>query len=181
MSNLSPENCKFHLLMKTFYDNKDFDWVPELESNKSIILAELQAILHEPATFQPSENWLAAHPKMVESCKNREISWKTFEFVFFGIKQTPHIRKCPKTYKIISKIPGLVTAQFSVLLPYTHVKPHKGYSTMVLRSHLPLIVQDEKKCGIKIENDTDTDTDTDISPFFSLHATVFLSCRQQWR
>lgn len=154
MSNLIPENYKFHLLMKTFYDNKDFGWVPELESNKSMILAELEAILHEPATFQPSENWLAAHPKMVESNENREISWKTFEFVFFGIKQVPHIKKCPQTFEILSTIPELVTAQFSVLLPHTHVKPHKGYSTMVLRSHLPLIIPDEKKCALKIENDT---------------------------
>lgn len=140
--------------MKTFYNSDDFDWVKELEGKKAIILEELLSILNEPATFHPSENWLAAHPTMVESNEKREISWKTFEFVFFGIKQIPHIRKCPKTFEIISKIPELVTAQFSVLLPHTHVKPHKGYSTMVLRSHLPLIIPVEEKCAIKIENDT---------------------------
>lgn len=140
--------------MKTFYDTADFEWAKELEANKSIILEELMSIIDDPATFQPSENWLAAHPMMVDPNKGREISWKTFEFVFFGIKQPSHIKKCPKTFEIISKVPELVTAQFSVLLPHTHVNPHKGYSTMVLRSHLPLIIPNEEKCAIKIENDT---------------------------
>jgi len=139
--------------MKTFYNTDDFDWVKELESNTDIILKELLSILDEPATLYPSEVWLAAHPSMVDSNEERQISWKTFEFLFFGIKQPPHIQKCPKTFEIISKVPELVTAQFSVLLPHTHVNPHKGYSKMVLRSHLPLIIPNENDCAIKVEDD----------------------------
>ena len=74
--------------------------------------------------------------------------------MFFGIEKKQNIEQCPKTYKILKQIPELITAQFSVLQPKTHILPHKGYSRIILRNHLPLIVPPNNQAAIKIEDKT---------------------------
>jgi beta-hydroxylase len=59
---------------------------------------------------------------------------------------------CPETTKILEAIPGMVTAGFSRLTPGTHIKPHRGYSSDVLRYHLGLIVPEG--CGIMVRGQT---------------------------
>lgn len=138
--------------MKYFYNAKEFSYQVLLESNAPTILSELTSLINDEKINNKRVNWFAAHPHYVKGSEN--ISWKTFEFVFFGIKNIANIELCPKTYELISQIPELITAQFSVLLPNTHIKPHKGYSTIILRNHLPLIVPEGNQCGIRVGEET---------------------------
>jgi ornithine lipid ester-linked acyl 2-hydroxylase len=138
---------------KTFYDPQTFSWSKNFLEATPLILDELEKIINEPATYLPGESWLAAHPSYVKPDPSKGIQWKTYEFVFFGIKRNDHIRKCPNTWNALSQIPELVTAQFSMLEPHTHVLPHKGFSRMVLRSHLPLIVPNEGEMGLRVGED----------------------------
>lgn len=136
-----------------FYDKTLFSYQKLLEENYKIILEELLSVINIKESNESLINiWTAAHPAYVDG--KFDISWKTYEFLFFGIKKLDNIEKCPKTYEIISQIPELITAQFSVLLPHTHVNPHKGYSKIILRNHLPLIVPAGNQCGIRIEDET---------------------------
>jgi beta-hydroxylase len=48
--------------------------------------------------------------------------------------------RCPATVRACSAVPGLVNAGFSLLQPGTHLYPHRGEMTGVLRCHLPLVV-----------------------------------------
>lgn len=132
-----------------FYDKHQFDWFQQLEHNFADIKSELNAIIDQEVKLNPVEpGWLAAHPHYVKGLK--DVSWKTLEFMFFGIKKKSTIEKCPKTFNVLQSIPGLVTAQFSVMQGKTHIEPHKGYSKMVLRSHLGLIVPFPDECGIRV-------------------------------
>jgi len=136
-----------------FYDKNEFSYRKLLEDNTEIILNELLNVADikaETNTF--SDTWIAAHPTYVSGQFN--VSWKTYEFLFFGIKKLKNIEKCPKTFEIIQQIPEIITAQFSILLPHTHVNAHKGYSTIILRNHLPLIVPAGNECGLRVENET---------------------------
>jgi len=140
---------------KAFYDESQFKWADDLKKNWKTIQQELTQIIDLPASYTPNPHWFAAHPSYVnnESAKGK-ISWKTFELVFFGIKQKNHIEMCPQTWKTLSSVEGLITAQFSLLEPGTHVKPHKGYSRMVLRSHLALIVPENGDMALRVDGIT---------------------------
>lgn len=134
-----------------FYPTIDFPYTKLVEENLNEINRELQTIINLEATARPlSSQWLAAHPNYVKGSEH--VSWKTFEFLFFGIEKRQNIERCPKTYEVLQKIPELITAQFSVLQPNTHILPHKGYSKIILRNHLPLIVPPDNQCAIKIED-----------------------------
>lgn len=52
-------------------------------------------------------------------------------------------------------MPGLTTAGFSRLAPGTHIQPHVGYTSAVLRCHLGLVVPDEG-CALRVGEDTRT-------------------------
>lgn len=139
---------------KAFYNCGSFAWVHQLEQHVDDLLKELNHIISLPADYKPGQNWLAAHPSYVKNGHDA-IKWRTFELLFFGIKQPMHIHLCPNTWNTINRIvPELVTAQFSILEPHTHVQPHKGFTTMVLRAHLPLIVPKDGKMGIRVGSET---------------------------
>lgn len=128
-----------------FYDSNSVPYKELLEQNTEVIRNELWALFNQSNT-----DWTSAYPEYL----SEKTTWNTFELFFFGIKHEANIQKCPQTFEIISQIPELITAQFSVLFPNSHILPHKGYSKMILRNHLPLIVPDGKQCALKIEDET---------------------------
>ncbi|MCB9188349.1 MAG: aspartyl/asparaginyl beta-hydroxylase domain-containing protein [Flavobacteriales bacterium] len=128
--------------MKAFYNWSDKDWVKLLESNVEIIRKEAISLMNEP-----KGNWLKVHPDYVEG----NIPWRTFEMVFFGMKIKDNLIHCNATAELLSQIPDLITADFSLLPPHTHIKPHKGYSKMIVRNHLPLIVP-AGDLGIRVDD-----------------------------
>ncbi len=131
--------------MESFYNIRHLDWVQELEKNFNVIREEVLELLNKKVE---SGFWLKAHPDYVTG-----TSWKTFELIFFGMKINENAGLCPKTYRLISKIPELITVDFSLLPAKTRILPHKGYSTMILRSHLPLVVPNGD-LGIRVEGET---------------------------
>ena len=48
-------------------------------------------------------------------------------------------RNFPRTLEVLNRLPGLVTAGFSRLVPGTRIHPHKGIDHTVLRCHLGLV------------------------------------------
>ena len=76
--------------------------------------------------------------------------WLVYGFYAFGKKLEANCEPCPNTVAALEMIPDLVTAGFSVLLPGTHIKPHRGYTGAVLRCHLGLQVPEAEKCVLKV-------------------------------
>ena len=133
---------------KLFYN---IDEVPELsvlENNYAVILEELNALR------DASHNgyWLDTFPGYVDE-KNKD-KWQVFTFQFFGIKHPLNCSLCPKTYSILQKIPNLISADFSYLPANMHIKPHKGFTQMVLRAHLGLVIPDN--CKLRVGNEIKT-------------------------
>ncbi len=136
-----------------FYDTADFAWVKNLEVNWQLIRHELDQIITQPASDKPNPYWKASHPDYVKS--DQPIAWKTYGFLFFGIRQQSHCNACPETWRLLSQIPGLTGAEFSMMEPGTHITPHKGYTRMVLRSHIGLIIpQDAQACALRVGDQT---------------------------
>lgn len=133
---------------KFFYETHDFPYLQSLVENFSVIQKELKELI----LLSQENQWMNTFPHYVESDKYK--AWKVFSFIFFNMKLPLHAKLCPKTAELVYSIPEILSCDFSYLNPHTHVKPHKGYSRMVLRCHIPLIVPNVEKCGLRVGNET---------------------------
>jgi len=97
-------------------------------------------------------NWLNTFPGYVKGEKDE--AWQVFNFSLFCMKFPENAKLCPLTAKVLYSIAEIISANYSWMKPRTHILPHKGYSRMQLRCHLPLVVPDEKLCGIRVGNET---------------------------
>lgn len=131
-----------------FYDSSTFDFLNPLVANFLVIKHELQHLINS----EVGDQWLRTFPDYVKSDKHK--AWKVFSFIFFNMRFPSHAQLCPKTADLIYDIPQILSCDFSYLEPNTHILPHKGYSKMVLRCHLPLIVPNEELCTIRVGNET---------------------------
>lgn len=132
---------------KYFYPSKEFEQLLFLEESFLLIKNELLELISKN-----HDTWLNTFPSYVNSVEKN--AWQVFTFSFFQMKNTTNEGICPKTASIINKIPGLISCDFSRLKKQTHILPHKGYSKMILRCHLPLIIPNREACGIRVGEET---------------------------
>jgi ornithine lipid ester-linked acyl 2-hydroxylase len=131
---------------KLFYSVEDFPHLKILEDNYSVILNELNDLRKNSLNGY----WLDTFPGYLN--EKSENKWKVFTFKFFGIKHPVNCKLCPKTADLVLNKLDLVSCDFSYLPAKTHINPHKGFTKMVLRAHLGLIIPDD--CGLRVGNET---------------------------
>lgn len=132
-----------------FFDVNDFAWVKEVEANANAITAELEAVLKNYESVPELKKLSAEQDRIVSG-----NSWKSFFFYAYGERVEKNCSVCPVTDKAVRKIPGMLTAFYSILEPHTRLTEHRGPYKGVLRYHLALKIPKEKdKCGIRIENE----------------------------
>jgi aspartyl/asparaginyl beta-hydroxylase (cupin superfamily) len=117
------------------YDNVIFPWVAEIEREWPLIRAELDKVLERQSEL-PAFQAIAADVRTI----TQDNHWKTFILLGFGVRSERNIARCPETWRIVQKIPGLKTAMFSIFEAGKHLPAHRGPYNGVLRLHLPLIV-----------------------------------------
>ncbi|MEM7552717.1 MAG: aspartyl/asparaginyl beta-hydroxylase domain-containing protein, partial [Cyanobacteria bacterium P01_A01_bin.84] len=125
-----------------FFDTKQFQLTSYLESNWVHIKQEFYKIQQEKLIDWPEKNLY-------------NQGWKIFSLYAFKNKNKDNCLLCPQTTQLIEKIPNIVSAGFSCLSPGTQISPHSGfsgYSELILRCHLGLIIPD--KCAIRVGNQT---------------------------
>lgn len=121
-----------------FYPKEKFPFTAVLEANWRDVLGELEVL---------------EQGKFVEwPVKIYDGQSEAFGLYAFGRKIEENCRLCPKTTELVEQIPRLTTAGFSALNPKTHIRPHVGYTSSVLRCHLGLIIPDG--CGIRVGYET---------------------------
>ena len=130
-----------------FYSSDDFKELLFLEEHVANIKKELLHLLD-----QRKDNWLSTFPSYVNS--SEQHAWQVFTFSFFTMENTLNQHTCPITSSIINQIPSLISCDFSRLKKHTHIAPHKGYSKMILRCHLPLLIPNGSTCKIRVGNET---------------------------
>ena len=84
-----------------------------------------------------------------------DISDIPWDMIFLRLynKDTNKIKYFPKTYELISNIPGCTLAMFSIMYPGKIIPPHEGIYNGVLRYHLGLITpKDNTKCMLVVNN-----------------------------
>jgi hypothetical protein len=63
----------------------------------------------------------------------------TFYLRTYGMEVTRNHAFCPRTAALLSELPGVSTLAFYLLAPRSHLLPHKGATTALLRGHMGLI------------------------------------------
>jgi aspartyl/asparaginyl beta-hydroxylase (cupin superfamily) len=122
-------------------DNSHFPWLSEFTDNWETIREEAQAVLAY------RDDIPAFHE--LSPAKN----WKTYILYGFGQRMETNTKLTPVTADILSRVPHVQTAMFSILAPGYHIPAHKGVTKGILRSHLGLIIpKDREQCRIRVDD-----------------------------
>ena len=131
------------------YDKAVFPWIREIEREWRLVRGELDRVLTHKDDL-PGFHELATDIATI----SQDHGWKSFMLCGYGFRSDRNIERCPKTWSICQKIPGLITVMFSIFEPGKHLPPHRGPYNGVLRLHLGLIVPEPREqLGIRVEKD----------------------------
>lgn len=122
-----------------FVDTADYPFTALLESSHQAIRAEFEALAPDDFMAWP-EKFLCPE------------GWNVFGLWAYGRSMQENCARCPETMKVAESIPGLTTIGFSVLHKQTEIKPHRGFTDLVYRCHLGLIVPENT--GIRVGEET---------------------------
>jgi beta-hydroxylase len=133
-----------------FPDSSQFQWTAELEANWPLIRRELDAVLRERERL-PSFQDISKDQTNI----TRDDLWKTFFLYGYGYRIDANCARCPHTARLVSNIPGMFTAFFSILAPGKHIPRHRGPYQGLLRAHLALMVPEPaERCRIEVGGQT---------------------------
>ena len=131
------------------YDKAVFPWAKEIEQEWRAIHSELEQVLTRQDDL-PGFHEISSDVATI----SQDRGWKSFLLSGYGFRSEANIARCPETWRICQKIPGLITVMFSIFEPGKHLPPHRGPYNGVLRLHLGLIVPEPRdQLGIRVENE----------------------------
>jgi aspartyl/asparaginyl beta-hydroxylase (cupin superfamily) len=108
-----------------------------LDHNYQIIRDELDAVLGEKHRI-PRYHELSEKEILISGTVNPEKDWRVFMLATSAGIPTSNQAKCPKTTALLSRIPRLFQAFFSILDPGKPIPPNCGPYLGYLRYHLGL-------------------------------------------
>jgi ornithine lipid ester-linked acyl 2-hydroxylase len=150
---LESSNARFSRVGNTpFFRAEQFPWALEVESNWGVIREELMLLL--PRFRELPDVRSLQTGAMYQLRSSDEGMWRTFIFYDHGRKNLKSCSRCPGTAEILERIPGMVTALFSILGPHSHIPAHRGPYNGVLRCHLGLKVPRAGRCQIRVGSDS---------------------------
>ncbi len=133
-----------------FPDRALFPWIDELEREWRTIRSELDRVLERRADLPGFHDIV---PEVGTISDDR--GWKSFMLAGVGIPCGRNVERCPETWRIVRRIPGLSTAMFSIFEPRKRLPAHRGPYNGVLRLHLGLVVpQANERVAIRVGGET---------------------------
>jgi beta-hydroxylase len=131
-----------------FFPLEMFPWATNLEKNWFKIRKELDALL---INIDEVPNYQDLSPSLLTD----DDKWKAIVLSVAGHTIEENAAACPETTKLLTGVPGLQYAMFSVLRPNKHLKPHRSLYSGVLNCHLALrIPKDRESCALRVSGET---------------------------
>jgi aspartyl/asparaginyl beta-hydroxylase (cupin superfamily) len=112
-----------------------FGWTSLLRKEWEAIRDEAVAVLERPESVPLLDEISPDHEDIAPPGK-----WRSFFLHGYGFAVPDNLARCPRTAAIVSRIPELNTAFFSILAPGAHIPAHRGVTKALLTCHLGLIV-----------------------------------------
>lgn len=126
-------------------DKAFFPWIAELERHWASIRDEAVRIRAED--IPPLGDISFDHGRIAADRR-----WRAFFLKGYGYRMPANAARAPITAALIEKVPGLVTANFSVLEAGGHIPRHWGMTKGMLTYHLSLKAPKEReKCRMHVE------------------------------
>lgn len=130
---------------RALIDTALFPWIAELDRR-------WEAIRDEAVGLRPQDIPSLGDLSFDHGRIAADRRWKSFFLKGYGYRMGDNYQRAPVTAALIDKIPGLVTANFSVLEAGGHIPRHWGLTKGMLTYHLALKVPAEReKCRMTIE------------------------------
>lgn len=120
---------------EVYFDTARYPWARELEKHWYEIRAELDALLEARGRI-PTFQEVSEEQYVVSS----DDLWRTHFFYVCGTRIERNCQRCPRTAELLTWVPGLGNAMFSILLPGKQIPEHRGPYKGLLRYHLALRV-----------------------------------------
>lgn len=126
-------------------DKALFPWIAELERHWQAIRDEALRIRAQDI---PSLGDISFDHGRIAADRR----WRAFFLKGYGYRMASNVARAPVTAALIEKVPGLVTANFSVMEAGGHIPRHWGMTKGMLTYHLALKAPKEReKCRMHIE------------------------------
>jgi beta-hydroxylase len=124
---------------------EDFPWARLLEDSWRDIRRELEGVLVYRRDLPKF------HEINGDATTISHEDWKSFFFYGFGRRSEVNCRRCPRTAELIERVPGMMTAFFSIMEPGVRLPPHRGPWKGFIRYHLGLMVPEPaERCAIVV-------------------------------
>lgn len=123
---------------------EQFNYLRPLEARWKDIRREADAVLSQESI--PSLGSISLDHKRLDY----QGKWLSYFLWGYGYKVEKNCRKCPVTVSLVEKVPGLLTAMFSIHEPGAHLPRHRGVTKGMLTYHLGLRIPEG--CYINVED-----------------------------
>ncbi|MEM6908794.1 MAG: aspartyl/asparaginyl beta-hydroxylase domain-containing protein [Pseudomonadota bacterium] len=120
-------------------DQKDFEWAGRIQNSWEAIRDEALAVCEHCEAIPPLRDISPDHRRII-----RDNRWQSFFLVGYGNRIAQNIARAPRTAELVSQIPGLNSAFFSILAPGSMIVPHRGVTKAFITAHLGLVVPDDQ-------------------------------------
>ncbi|HAU67072.1 MAG TPA: aspartyl/asparaginyl beta-hydroxylase domain-containing protein [Gammaproteobacteria bacterium] len=152
----TPFNCLLYLFTKSkakpaIMDMTEFPELQELQDNWEMIREEALELMAEGG-FDSIGDPKSASYYDVGFRTFYKYGWTKFYLNWYGYTHESAKSTCPKTIELLSKIPSVNGAMFSVLPPGGQLTRHLDPVACSLRYHLGLDTPNDDKCYISIDD-----------------------------
>lgn len=130
------------------FNNEVFSWTKSLETHYEAIRAEAITMLEERDKIPPLRKVSPDHDRIATDEK-----WKSLFIWGYGYKFDRNAALCPVTAREVEKIPGLISAFYSIHEPGTHLPRHYGPTKGTITCHLGLKIPTTEGCRISVNDE----------------------------
>ncbi|WP_349570593.1 aspartyl/asparaginyl beta-hydroxylase domain-containing protein [Azotobacter salinestris] len=132
------------------FDKRLFPWTAELEAAWPIVRAELDRLLEQRTPIPALRDISPDHRRIAAG-----NAWQSFFLWGYGYRIDNGCRQCPETARLLSVVPGLNSAFFSILAPGAHIPRHTGVTKRIMTCHLGVMTPTPaERCRIQVGDET---------------------------
>jgi len=129
-------------------DPAQFSWSAEISRHWEAIREEALTVCRHKDAIPPLREVSPDHRRIM-----KDDTWRSFFLIGYGIRFEENIARAPQTSELVSQIPGLNSAFFSILAPGSHIAPHRGVTKAFITGHLGLEVpKDKDKLWMRVDD-----------------------------
>lgn len=129
-------------------DSELFTWTLGLETAWPLIREEAEALLLRRDEIPPLHEISPDHARIAG-----DGQWRSFFLYGYGYRVDANCDRAPRTAALLTGVPGLNSAFFSILGPGARIPRHRGVTKGILTCHLGLMVPTAQgQCRMRVDD-----------------------------